>query len=116
LDPQDERETAFVSHAHSDHIGNHREVILSETTAKLMAARLPGRRVEHALPFRSPMHFRGATVTLLPAGHIFGSAQIHIQLASFETKRPVHCKNLTQALYVYSPKLAKKTRLICPTF
>src|SRR6202047_1777346 len=102
LDPQDERDTAFVSHAHSDHIGNHREVILSETTAKLMAARLPGRRVEHALPFRSPMHFRGATVTLLPAGHIFGSAQIHIQLASFETKRPVHCKNLTQALYVYS--------------
>ncbi|MBV9106581.1 MAG: ATP-dependent DNA ligase [Verrucomicrobia bacterium] len=79
LDPQDERETAFVSHAHSDHIGNHREVILSKNTAKLMAARLPGRRVEHALPFRSPMHFRGASVTLLPAGHIFGSAQIHIR-------------------------------------
>ena len=42
LDPQDERDTAFVSHAHTDHIGNHREVILSEITAKLMAARLPG--------------------------------------------------------------------------
>jgi len=78
LDPQDQRDTAFVSHAHSDHIGNHREVILSEITAKLMAIRLPGRRVEHSLPFRSPMHFRGATVTLLPAGHIFGSAQVHI--------------------------------------
>jgi DNA ligase 1 len=78
LDPYDERETAFVSHAHSDHIGNHREVILSEITARLMAARLPGKRVEHALPFRSPLHFRGATATLLPAGHIFGSAQIHI--------------------------------------
>ncbi|MEY2616897.1 MAG: hypothetical protein QOH78_2670, partial [Verrucomicrobiota bacterium] len=23
LDPKDERDTAFVSHAHSDHIGNH---------------------------------------------------------------------------------------------
>jgi DNA ligase 1 len=79
LDPQDERDTAFVSHAHSDHIGNHREVILSETTAKLMAARLPGRRVEHALPFHSLVDFRGASVTLLPAGHIFGSAQIHFQ-------------------------------------
>jgi DNA ligase 1 len=79
LDPQDERDTAFVSHAHSDHIGNHREVILSETTAKLMAARLPGRRVEHALPFHSLVDFRGASVTLLPAWHIFGSAQIHFQ-------------------------------------
>src|SRR6202047_3910664 len=80
LDPQDERDTAFVSHAHADHIGNHREVILSEITAKLMATRLPGQRVEHSLPFRSPVHFRGASVTLLPAGHIFGSAQLHIKL------------------------------------
>jgi Cft2 family RNA processing exonuclease len=55
-------------------------VILSEVTAKLMATRLPGERVEHLLPFRSPVRFRGASITLLPAGHIFGSAQIHIQL------------------------------------
>jgi DNA ligase 1 len=80
LDPQDEHDTAFVSHAHSDHIGNHREVILSEITAKLMAARLPGKRLEHSLPFHSPIQFRGASVTLLPAGHIFGSAQIHIRM------------------------------------
>ena len=80
LDPQDERDTAFVSHAHADHIGNHREVILSEITAKLMATRLPGARVEHLLPFRSQVYFRGASVTLLPAGHIFGSAQVHIKL------------------------------------
>ncbi len=79
LDPWDERDAAFVSHAHADHIGNHREVILSETTAKLMAMRLPGRRLEHALPFGSAMNYRGAVVTLLPAGHIFGSAQAHIQ-------------------------------------
>src|SRR5580704_8795507 len=79
LDPQDERDTAFVSHAHTDHIGNHREVILSEVTAKMMAVRLPGRRVEHRLPFRSPFQFRDAAITLLPAGHIFGSAQIHLQ-------------------------------------
>jgi DNA ligase-1 len=79
LDPQDERDTAFVSHAHSDHIGNHREVILSEITGSLMATRLPGSRVEHSLPFRSSMDFRGASITLLPAGHIFGSAQIYIR-------------------------------------
>jgi DNA ligase 1 len=78
LDPKDERQTAFVSHAHADHIGNHREVILSEITGKLMAARLPGQRVEQPLAFRTPIDFRGATITLLPAGHIFGSAQLHI--------------------------------------
>jgi DNA ligase-1 len=80
LDPRDERETAFVSHAHADHIANHREVILSEVTARLMAVRMPGQRVEHALPFHSPIQFRGSSITLIPAGHIFGSAQIHVQM------------------------------------
>ena len=79
LDPWDEQQTAFVSHAHSDHIGNHREVILSQTTAKLMAARLPGRRIEHSLPFGANLEFRNAAISLLPAGHILGSAQIYIE-------------------------------------
>jgi DNA ligase 1 len=79
LDPWDEQQTAFVSHAHSDHIGNHREVIFSEITARLMAARLPGRRIEHPLAFGTEVQFRNAAVRLLPAGHILGSAQIYIE-------------------------------------
>jgi len=79
LDPWDEQETAFVSHAHSDHIANHRETILSENTARLMAARLPGQRIEHQLPFGTEIDFRNATICLLPAGHILGSAQIYIE-------------------------------------
>src|SRR3982074_1150876 len=78
LDPWDERPTAFVSHAHSDHIGNHPEVILSTITAKLMTARLPGNRIEHPLEFRVPFTFRKAQLTLYPAGHIYGSAQAHV--------------------------------------
>jgi len=78
LDPWDEQPAAFVSHAHSDHIGNHREVILSTITAKLMMARLPGNRVEHQLEFRVPFSFRNAQITLYPAGHIYGSAQAHV--------------------------------------
>jgi DNA ligase 1 len=78
LDPWDERPTAFVSHAHSDHIGNHQEIILSTITAKLMAARLPGERIEHPLDFGVPFSFRHAQVTLYPAGHIYGSAQAHV--------------------------------------
>ena len=79
LDPWDERPTAFVSHAHGDHIGNHREVFLTDVTAKLMGLRLPGSRREHRLAYEVPVPFRGAELTLLPAGHIHGSAQLFIQ-------------------------------------
>src|SRR6516164_1932274 len=79
LDPWDERATAFISHAHGDHIGNHCEVILTEITAQLMALRLPGDRIEHRLPYQAPFPFRGAELTLLPAGHIYGSAQLFVQ-------------------------------------
>lgn len=71
-------EQVFVSHAHSDHVAAHREVILSEPTARLMQARLPGKRLERVLKFgeRVELAHEGLaySITLLPAGHIFGSA------------------------------------------
>ena len=79
LDPWDARAFAFVSHAHSDHIADHSEIITSAGTARLMQARLPGNRREHVLEFGETAHFHGADITLLPAGHIFGSAQLHLE-------------------------------------
>ncbi len=78
LDPWDAKPFAFVSHAHSDHIAAHAEVIVSERTARLMRARLPGHRREHVLSFGQRSSVRGLDVTLLPAGHIFGSAQLFL--------------------------------------
>jgi len=75
LDPWDAKTLAFVSHAHSDHIAPHQEVIASERTARLMRARLPGSRIEHPLPFGERRSIRHVDVMLIPAGHIFGSAQ-----------------------------------------
>ena len=75
LDPWDAKRFAFVSHAHSDHIAPHEEIIVSERTARLMQSRLPGSRTEHILPFGEQRTVRGVDVMLLPAGHIFGSAQ-----------------------------------------
>ena len=75
LDPWDAKRFAFVSHAHSDHIAPHQEVIVSEPTARLMRARLPRSRIEHALPFGERRCIRSVDVMLIPAGHIFGSAQ-----------------------------------------
>jgi DNA ligase-1 len=84
LDPHwPKEELVFVSHAHSDHTADHREVILSEPTARLMQARMGGKRIEHALRFGEPHTFqRGGNefrITLVPAGHIFGSAMSLIE-------------------------------------
>ena len=49
LDPWDAKPFAFISHAHSDHIALHEEIIVSQRTAHLLKSRLPGRRIEHIL-------------------------------------------------------------------
>jgi DNA ligase-1 len=76
LDPWDPQRFAFVSHAHSDHVARHSEIIVSEKTARLMQARMPGQRVEHVVPFGEMRTIHGLPLSLIPAGHIFGSAQI----------------------------------------
>jgi len=82
-EPRTGPERVFISHAHSDHIESHREVILSAPTARLMQARLPGARLERILQFHQQTAFEqeGAeySITLLPAGHIFGSAMALIR-------------------------------------
>jgi DNA ligase-1 len=75
LDPWDAKPFAFVSHAHSDHIARHEEIILSERTSRLLQNRMPGHRTEHVLPFGEKGTVDGLDLMLLPAGHIFGSAQ-----------------------------------------
>ncbi|HUR44489.1 MAG TPA: ATP-dependent DNA ligase [Candidatus Saccharimonadales bacterium] len=84
LDPHDPKtERVFVSHAHSDHTEDHREVILTSQTARLMEARMGGKRIETILPFGEARSFEadGSSfrLTLLPAGHIFGSAMSLIE-------------------------------------
>lgn len=82
LDPRDRRPFAFVSHAHSDHIGNHHRVILTPGTAALMRERLAGKRQELLVPFGQTMEMPelpGTRLTLLPAGHVLGSSQIHLE-------------------------------------
>ena len=78
LDPPDARRFAFVSHAHSDHIALHEEIVVSQQTAALMRKRIPGIRTQHLLPFCERQIVRGLDIMLLPAGHIFGSAQLFL--------------------------------------
>ncbi len=76
LDPPDPRTSAFVSHAHSDHAGRHRETILTAATSELMRARLGPGGVELVMAYGEKHHWRGLDLTLLPAGHVRGSAQL----------------------------------------
>jgi Cft2 family RNA processing exonuclease len=88
LDAHDSRgagEWAVVTHAHSDHIARHRRVILTEPTARLLRQRLGGRREERVLRFGERTQFVGPqgdfALTLLPAGHILGSAMVLVEWA-----------------------------------
>lgn len=88
MDPHEPKtsDLVFVSHAHSDHTAPHREVVLSQPTAQLMRARLGGEWIEHVLPFGRPLAMPGKElpyeITLLPAGHIFGSAMAWVRAES----------------------------------
>jgi Cft2 family RNA processing exonuclease len=68
---------SFVSHAHSDHIARHHVSLCTAATARLMRARLRGRRRgEITLGFGEDYRLEdGTRVVLHPAGHILGSAQ-----------------------------------------
>lgn len=84
LDPHEAKtEKVFVSHAHSDHTEDHREVILSAQTARLMEARMGGKRTEIILAYGERRQFETNGnrfgLTLLPAGHIFGSAMALVE-------------------------------------
>lgn len=76
LDPRGRREWAFISHAHSDHIAAHDEVILSEGTHQFLRHRKMTPRKALILPFGEARVIRGVECTLYPAGHILGSAQL----------------------------------------
>ncbi len=79
LDPWDPRDFAFVSHAHADHIAPHSHILASPDTLRLLQIRLPSSLNHTALPFLTPYTHQNAVLQLLPAGHIAGSAQLHLQ-------------------------------------
>ena len=80
LDPRDVRDFAFVSHAHSDHTGLHRRVLCTPATARLMQVRLGEDVVAfESLTYGEVRKFNDWSATLLPAGHVLGSAQLLYQ-------------------------------------
>lgn len=79
LDPWEAKPHAFVSHAHADHFARHETALCSEPTAALVRRRfhLAEGRIE-AHPFQVPVVRGGFRLRMLPAGHIAGSAMLHV--------------------------------------
>jgi len=79
LDPREAKPHAFVSHAHADHVARHQTSLCSAPTASLLTARF-GIAAERLQPlgFHQQLEHNGHLLQLLPAGHIFGSAMLHV--------------------------------------
>lgn len=79
LDPGHVCASAFVSHAHADHMRHHHAVYATPATAAMMRQRGAHRSVFHETGFGVPVPWHGAQVTLFPAGHVLGSAQMLVE-------------------------------------
>jgi Cft2 family RNA processing exonuclease len=67
----------FISHAHTDHMGRHELAYCTPATAALYQKRY-GTRPTRLMPFGEPLAWDGLTLTTLPAGHVLGSAMLHV--------------------------------------
>lgn len=85
LDAHRPAQRAIISHAHFDHVARHGESICTHKTAKLIEVRgaKPGQQVRTVEFGETIAITPTATATLLPAGHVLGSAQVLIEHPDF---------------------------------
>src|SRR5688500_1463591 len=81
VDPWGSADLAIVTHAHSDHARlGARRYLPAERGRAILMHRLPGQTIE-ALAFGESRRIGDVTVSLHPAGHVLGSAQVRIERA-----------------------------------
>jgi putative mRNA 3-end processing factor len=80
VDPWSPVDRAVITHAHGDHaVAGSRRYLTSREGAGVLSLRLePGADVS-GVAYGDPVDFNGVRVSLHPAGHILGSAQVRIE-------------------------------------
>ena len=82
VDPARPVARAVISHGHADHARpGHDSVLATPATLAIMAARMGERagRERLALDYGRSLTHRGVRITLVPAGHVLGSAQVVLE-------------------------------------
>jgi len=80
IDPWQPVDRAVITHAHSDHLRpGSRSYLLTTPTLKIARRRLGLDAPLQAIDYGTPVTHNGVTISLHPAGHILGSAQIRIE-------------------------------------
>jgi putative mRNA 3-end processing factor len=82
IDPIRPVEKAVITHGHSDHARpGHGSVLATQETLDLMRLRYGENfaRTSQALRYGEPLKVGGVTMTLYPAGHVLGSAQVAVE-------------------------------------
>ncbi|WP_233835588.1 ligase-associated DNA damage response exonuclease [Paraburkholderia sp. ZP32-5] len=81
IDPWQPVERAVITHAHSDHARfGHRHYLATRAGANVLYSRLPGITLQ-TLEYGEPLTIGDVRVSLHPAGHVLGSAQVRIEHA-----------------------------------
>lgn len=80
LDSRQPRPLSFVSHAHSDHLGLHEQAIATPETSALADYRIGLKQVIQ-LTYNQEYEFDAGLLQMRPAGHVLGSAMMHLQNA-----------------------------------
>ena len=83
IDPTRPVERAVITHAHSDHArAGHGAVLATQETLDLMRLRYGENfaGTTQALAYGESVNLAGAKITLHPAGHILGSAQVAVEV------------------------------------
>ena len=81
IDPRGQVERALVTHAHSDHArSGHKSYLVSKPCLPLLKLRLGQDVVAEGIDYGETRQIGGARVSVNPAGHILGSAQVRVEV------------------------------------
>lgn len=78
FDADGPRERCVISHAHADHIAGHASVVATPETARIFRHRVGETQIE-TLRYGERRDYGRYALTMFPAGHCLGSAQILVE-------------------------------------